>query len=1656
MYAGFHITFILGAICTVYSYNPPYRESTVSINTKKWLHTVSDKFVSLSVDPLVLIKSENYGKAALNMAKTLSPAYLRVGGPGSDNFSFQSKSDELDFMSNTTVTASEWVLLNELLEDAGLNLIICLNGITRVDGVWDSRNTLQLVSFSDRRGYNMDFELGYESQWTVAEGGTSPGAEMGRDIVRLRKILDSYPRYTPSMIIGPDLTRLVKSEDVAFARNYLHEAGNSLSALTLHPRFSSSLKAEEDPSMEMLQMIAQLETNVWGKDMLARLSGKAPPRKPIWIAESRTKEAPPQFKDAINWLRRLGAAAKLGVQVMMSQPHPSSFTNPTPDFWMMTLHKALVGRQVLDSKLISGNKTMIEAYSHCTQTVHNPDTTILDDTLVKYEKGAVTLFGVNMADEKIRLNLKVNIKEEEIHKYILTEGKDPATGERITLFNNQKLTLSPDGEIPILTPKIRKPNRSLALTLPAKSIFFVVIPDIKARTCMLPLSAFLEDTAQAQAKAPVQEDVIESVSVEEKRPASEESTESNEVFVSFRSPMFADKSLSKMLSHKDKFGKSTKKSSDPKAEPEPIVKYITFSDNNWLSDFPKKIDVAAAKEEDDDSLMAVEEPVPASFIPYGHTLEAETPASRREKYKIFTDAVFGRRNISSSDSSYTDANNLARSRPARHIDLKAKEEARENSVRKTPKLSDSMSKLGQFLDENRIHHIRKERIQKTHADSPIFEELESQEAVPVSTLKSEGLKRLNTIDTKHKVEPEHKRKPRGLSLQDEFFMKLLLDLDLYERMEDDQKPEGSRNKREIAQSGKSNSNALKSTYDESKDNILRIIREERGSKVNGGRPKRALSDEQKAKLESYLSEVREKYAVAAAAAKNKSGEKVSRGKPEKVSFARVEKLSYARGGAKEEKVGRARGEPKEERVGRARVPPREERVGYARRQQEEKVSYAKDSAKEEKTPKEDNLGSTYDAPKEEKEATLEERISAAREAALEEKLTREAAREEKLNSIREAKEDKLGHPKDGEQEEKPTEAPKEEKVGKSSTKGEKVGYARGAPKEERLSYARRVGAEEKIGSTGQPAKEEKVASGKDAKEDKVSRPRVGSTKEEEKDESEEPIVSPIKSRHGVEGTLGEIAQISREKIMQAVKEKAENLISSMRNKEAAQSVGAKEAKEETPETKVEDKPAKSEPAVGASKKESEKSSKEESATGTAERTGSPRVRSSRVRAQTPKAGDEKETEKKDGEANKVGKEREPKVGKERESKVGKERESKVGKERESKVGKERESKVGKEKESKAGKEDDEKTETEKVGSQHYKVGSEREDKSEHEKEKSESVASEKSTVAAAEAQPATSNSEQPAETAKPSRLGKSRRAKREMNSFQHSFRYPYTVKNYADYAEYIKKGAVERMESSVYDAPKMIDRDPVWRTNMPSKLHQIYPGYYVQGAPSKTENARSIHSETFRNTVSKVPVASSFQSESYEASPEVPYNHKMSNKLYSNKPSQKPGKTVVVQVFDESGKKIANEVYSSLHDYLYPVNYNKYLAQNLPRPSISNDDYLQTLDSKSIDDPSVELTADDSTENFASDADRSIKELVNAMNKIMAGDLADAKAATVYSTENRDFSRASESAGSSSESSEQYDESSVCVNDESNESDAQLQAPHDVTSTTPQFPKSAF
>lgn len=54
-----------------------------------------------------------------------------------------------------------WVDLNQFAQEAGIKLVACLNILHRVNNVWDSRNSLDLIAFSNEMGYDVAWELGY-------------------------------------------------------------------------------------------------------------------------------------------------------------------------------------------------------------------------------------------------------------------------------------------------------------------------------------------------------------------------------------------------------------------------------------------------------------------------------------------------------------------------------------------------------------------------------------------------------------------------------------------------------------------------------------------------------------------------------------------------------------------------------------------------------------------------------------------------------------------------------------------------------------------------------------------------------------------------------------------------------------------------------------------------------------------------------------------------------------------------------------------------------------------------------------------------------------------------------------------------------------------------------------------------------------------------------------------------------------------------------------------------------------------------------------------------------------------------------------------------------------------------------------------------------
>lgn len=83
----------------------------------------------------------------------------------------------------------------------------------------------------------------------------------------------------------------------------------------------------------------------------------------------------------------------------------------------------MIGSEVLDIKISSGNKTRLETIAHCTKvSSYDPNEGILAPEY-RYIRGAITVFGVNMGLENVKISLKTGQKQSlPIHQYFLTSN----------------------------------------------------------------------------------------------------------------------------------------------------------------------------------------------------------------------------------------------------------------------------------------------------------------------------------------------------------------------------------------------------------------------------------------------------------------------------------------------------------------------------------------------------------------------------------------------------------------------------------------------------------------------------------------------------------------------------------------------------------------------------------------------------------------------------------------------------------------------------------------------------------------------------------------------------------------------------------------------------------------------------------------------------------------------------------------------------------------------------------------------------------------------------------------------------------------------------------------------------------------------------------
>lgn len=80
-----------------------------------------------------------------------------------------------------------------------------------------------------------------------------------------------------------------------------------------------------------------------------------------------------------------------------------------------------MGRAVLDTRIVSGNHSSLQVFSHCTAVEEIPMNPIIADNY-SYERGSVTMYGSNSLNEQVKISLKSIVKNEKVHIYILTGG----------------------------------------------------------------------------------------------------------------------------------------------------------------------------------------------------------------------------------------------------------------------------------------------------------------------------------------------------------------------------------------------------------------------------------------------------------------------------------------------------------------------------------------------------------------------------------------------------------------------------------------------------------------------------------------------------------------------------------------------------------------------------------------------------------------------------------------------------------------------------------------------------------------------------------------------------------------------------------------------------------------------------------------------------------------------------------------------------------------------------------------------------------------------------------------------------------------------------------------------------------------------------------
>ncbi|KAK3595333.1 hypothetical protein CHS0354_004488 [Potamilus streckersoni] len=488
----FKIYFLIVLVvqCCFVSETEPLSSSTssspcrIKVDFEKAVHVIGDRFVGVTFDTGLV---ENHwqtfnprSKSVQTLAKALSPSYLRVGGTPADFLIFQdgekSAWQNLSFAKqNHTEFNMSAQFFDELYDFAvavNWDLIFDLNSLLRKeDGSWDPTNAMKLFQYASKKNYTISgWELGNEPDQYPRMGKTVEPEQLAVDFEHLMEILQKYPIFKKSIMIGPSVANLGQEALNFFYRFFMAKGGKFIDAATFHQYYTDGQHTHADHFLNPELLNSLVDNIVKARSVVQMFA----PGKQVWLGETSSAYfgGAPGLSDryiaGFEWLDKLGLSAALGLEGVIRQDFygnnygliNSEDLTPNPDYWLTLLYKNLVGNAVFSTTFDNINGR-VRAYTHCTNIKRS-----------LYQPGSITVYVLNLNNETT-LNITFpQFPVASLDLYLLEPVPSNDLTSRNVSLNGQVLVLKDEEHLPNLLPQ----KQIGFFNLPPQTFAFVVIP----------------------------------------------------------------------------------------------------------------------------------------------------------------------------------------------------------------------------------------------------------------------------------------------------------------------------------------------------------------------------------------------------------------------------------------------------------------------------------------------------------------------------------------------------------------------------------------------------------------------------------------------------------------------------------------------------------------------------------------------------------------------------------------------------------------------------------------------------------------------------------------------------------------------------------------------------------------------------------------------------------------------------------------------------------------------------------------------------------------------------------------------------------------------------------------------------------------------------